>query len=243
MPFQDSVEGILRRTGAHQPTSPPPTLLPWWQQQAFYLLLGTEEPDLRGVVDLPIACYGAVYSTGILPSQCVTLDQDLGLVQGKAVTWRGSWPSPSPSGYLWVIWGVAEVEKEGPGPCAAELVPGCIRAAQQAVSSIIPCAQRDLDSASHLWIPKASGSREVVSRTKWGTSRWWRPDPTCIKAGKGQGLHWGDGWGSISKTVGKQLTLLDFRRGPANHHLPNSNNMFQHHKNYQKIGTIWVNFC
>ena len=38
--------------------------------------------------------------------------------------------SPSPSGYFWVIWGVAGVEKEGPGPCAAESVPGYIRAAQ-----------------------------------------------------------------------------------------------------------------
>ena len=82
-----------------------------------------------------------------------------GIGQGKAVTLSGSRSSPSPSGYFWVIWGAAGLEQEGPGPCAAGSVLGCIRAAQQAASPItLSYAQRDLDSASHLWIPKASGS-------------------------------------------------------------------------------------
>lgn len=155
MLLQDSVEGIEEgRKHASPPDLCTPSAL-LWKQQALYLLLVREGPGPRGIFDLPIA----LFSTRILPSQCMTLDQGLGLVQGKAVTLSGSWSSPSPSGYFWVTWRVAGLEQEGPGPRAAGSVPGCIRAAQQAASPItLSYAQRELDSASHLWIPKASGS-------------------------------------------------------------------------------------
>ena len=79
MLFQDSVEGIEEgRKHASPPDLCTPSAL-LWQQQALHLLLGREEPGPRGIFDLPIA----LFSTRILPSQCMTLDQGLGLVREK----------------------------------------------------------------------------------------------------------------------------------------------------------------
>lgn len=93
------------------------------------------------------------------PSHCAAVHQGLGLVQEKAITWKGSWPSPSPSGYFWVIWGVAGVVRREQAHVQRTLSPATTEKLRKQPCQL-PCLvhKRDLDSASHHWRPEAPGS-------------------------------------------------------------------------------------
>lgn len=84
----------------------------------------------RHAFNLPVV----LFSTLTLPSQCMTTEQDLGLVQGKAVTWRGSYILSLP--FRLFLGHLGSADQERPGPRVADSAPSCIRAAQQAASPI-----------------------------------------------------------------------------------------------------------
>lgn len=77
----------------------------------------------------------------------MTGDQDLGLFQGKAGTWRGSSIVSLPFQPFVDHLGVARVDQEGPDPCAAGFVLGDITAAQQAASPMtLPLCTRGIST-------------------------------------------------------------------------------------------------
>lgn len=100
------------------------------------LLLSKEEPGPRGVFDPPAVLVALL----ALLSQHMTANRDLGLVHGKAGTWRGSYILSPPFRLFVGRLGVAGMDQEGQDPCAADSIP----AAPEHVASpmILPLCQK-----------------------------------------------------------------------------------------------------
>lgn len=78
----------------------------------------------------------------VLLSSLMTGDRVLGLVQGKAGTWRGSYILSLPFRLFVDHLGMAGADPEGTDPCAAGSISGDIRVAQRAASPMtLLCAE------------------------------------------------------------------------------------------------------
>lgn len=142
------------------------------------LLLRREEPGPWGIFDSPVVSLHSL----LLPSHCMTGDQDLESIQGKAGTWRGSCILSLLFRLLWVIWEWQEWIRRDQIH-VLQTLPGYIRAAQQVAVPMTHrlCMQkRPCLSCSPL---DANSSRQQGAEgCLWSKETSWedKPAPACI---------------------------------------------------------------